>query len=220
MPPSWTTPIDNYCERIGQGFWAEPLNAVTNAGFLVAAALALVEWRKAGGKDHASLWLIAVTAVVGTGSFLFHTFANRWSMIADVAPITAFIYGYFLFALRRFFGLGWFIAAALTLLFFAASWAFGGLFPAGALNGSIDYLPALFALVALGLMPSPARPWLLAGSLVFLVSLAFRTVDQTVCAWLPVGTHYAWHTLNAVLLFILLDAAIRHGRVAKSPANT
>jgi hypothetical protein len=157
---------------------------------------------------------------VAAGSAAFHTFANRWSMIADVAPITAFIYGYFLFALRRFFALGWFIAAALTLLFFAASWAFGGLFPPGALNGSIDYLPALFALAALGAMPSPARRWLLAGSLVFLAALAFRTVDRTVCDWLPAGTHYAWHVLNAVLLSVLLDAAIRHGRVEKAPANT
>ncbi len=216
----WFAAVDIYCERTAPGLLNEPLNAVSNAAFLFAAVLATRAALRAERRDLFLWILIAIVYLVAAGSTAFHTFANRWSMIADVAPITAFIYGYFLFALRRFFGLGWFIAAALTLLFFAASWAFGGLFPAGALNGSIDYLPAFVALVALGAMPSPARRWLLAGSLVFLASLAFRTVDQTVCAWLPMGTHYAWHTLNAVLLFILLDAAIRHGRVAKPPANT
>ena len=29
--------MDNYCERVGPEFWSEPLNAVTNAAFLVAA---------------------------------------------------------------------------------------------------------------------------------------------------------------------------------------
>jgi hypothetical protein len=216
----WFAAVDIYCERTAPGLLNEPLNAFSNAAFLIAALLATRAALRAARRDPFLWILIAIVYLVAAGSTAFHTFANRWSMIADVAPITAFIYGYFLFALRRFFSLGWFIAAALTLLFFAASWAFGGLFPAGALNGSIDYLPAFFALVALGVMPSPARRWLLAGGLVFLVSLAFRTVDQTVCAWLPVGTHYAWHTLNAVLLFILLDAAIRHGRVEKPPANT
>ncbi len=23
----WTAPVDDYCERLGVGFWAEPLNA-------------------------------------------------------------------------------------------------------------------------------------------------------------------------------------------------
>lgn len=29
--------IDIYCERTAQGFWNEPLNALTNAAFLIAA---------------------------------------------------------------------------------------------------------------------------------------------------------------------------------------
>ena len=37
---AWTDPIDAYCERLGPGFWAEPLNAWTNLAFLLAALLA------------------------------------------------------------------------------------------------------------------------------------------------------------------------------------
>jgi len=41
-PESWLTPIDNYCERLGPGFRAEPLNAATNGAVLAAALYALM----------------------------------------------------------------------------------------------------------------------------------------------------------------------------------
>ena len=34
-------PIDIYCERVGPGLWAEPVNALTNLSFLAAAAFVL-----------------------------------------------------------------------------------------------------------------------------------------------------------------------------------
>ena len=43
----WTAQIDGYCERLGPGFWAEPLNALTNLAFLIAA---LVMWRRTRGQ--------------------------------------------------------------------------------------------------------------------------------------------------------------------------
>ena len=106
MATDWTAPIDAYCERIDASFWSEPVNALSNAAFLVAAAIAFARWRRAGASDLPALFLIAAVAVVGIGSFLFHTFANRWSRLADVIPIAVFIYGYFALAMRRFFGLG------------------------------------------------------------------------------------------------------------------
>ena len=29
--------VDLYCERLGPGLWAEPINAITNAAFLIIA---------------------------------------------------------------------------------------------------------------------------------------------------------------------------------------
>ena len=34
----WTAPLDHYCERVGPGFRAEPVNALTNGVFLIVAA--------------------------------------------------------------------------------------------------------------------------------------------------------------------------------------
>lgn len=248
----WCAPIDLYCERAGVGFWAEPINAVSNGAFLLAAALAFASWRAAGGRDGFTLFLIGVVAATGIGSFLFHTYANRWSLLADVIPITIFIYAFFLLAMRRFLRLGWIAAALLTLAFFGAS----AVFPAGwtALfgeeadaNGSVSYFPAALALICVGgllvlkarraetvLMNRKNQAWggedesararafldkvaapheagtaLLLAAATFAASLVFRSIDVAVCGWLPIGTHFLWHVLNAVVLFVLVRAAIR-----------
>jgi hypothetical protein len=217
MPTSWTTPIDNYCERIGPGFWSEPLNAVTNAAFVLASVYAFLLWRSAGGRDRAALWLICVTAIVGIGSFLFHTFANRWSVLADVIPIAVFIYSYFLLAMRRYLQLRWATALVATGLFVLFNMQFvrlwGSVFPGLTLNGSVGYLPAAAALVAVGTIclsrhvRKEGTALVLAAG-VFAVSLFFRSIDAAICAGLPVGTHFLWHVLNALVLLILMRAAI------------
>src|SRR5262245_30433974 len=94
----WGAKIYNYCER-GQesGFWAEPLNAISNAAFIIAALIATLAFfsqaRERRGLAEAGLILLVY--VIGTGSFLFHTYATRWASIADTAPIGLFMLAYF-----------------------------------------------------------------------------------------------------------------------------
>jgi hypothetical protein len=224
MASDWSAPIDAYCERVDASFWSEPVNALSNAAFLVAAALALAHWRRAGSADRPALYLIIVVAIVGTGSFLFHTFANRWSRLADVLPIALFIYGYFFFSMRRLLGFGPAAAIALALGFAAFSFGFERAFVLAfgqrgleLTNYSVGYFPAALALMAVGVAligssqsrrRDAGRALLLAGGL-FIVSLIFRTMDQAICAAWPLGTHFIWHVLNAAVLFILTAAAIR-----------
>ncbi|MGO4573663.1 ceramidase domain-containing protein [Microvirga sp. 2TAF3] len=219
MATSWFSPVDNYCERIDASFWSEPLNALTNAAFLIAAAFAFVQWRRAGARDWPALWLIAVTTIVGIGSFLFHTFAERWALLADVLPIAVFIYSYFFLAMRRYLRLGAIAAIAVTVLFVALNISFDrlwfGLFPAFTLNGSVGYLPAALALLAVGMLclmkgVLDAGKALLLAAGVFAGSLVFRSVDSAICSTLPMGTHFLWHMLNALVLWILMNAAIAH----------
>jgi len=208
----WTQPIDIYCERTGPAFWAEPLNAVSNAAFLVAALYAFLVWRREGERDLPALFLIVNLVAIGVGSFLFHTFANRWSVLADVVPITIFIYFYFGLAMRRFFGLDWPVAVFTLFLFGAASWG-GETFLRPLLGGSAGYAPALVALFGVGilllLISHPAGRYIFAAAIVFTVSLASRMADMPLCGEIAFGTHYLWHALNAVTLAVLILAAIR-----------
>ncbi|QGM98858.1 ceramidase domain-containing protein [Methylocystis parvus] len=207
---NWQEPVIDYCERLDGRFWSEPLNAVSNGAFLIAAAAAFTLLRKRGNTDPPAAALVAVTAVVGLGSFVFHTVATRGAMLLDVIPIAIFIYGYFLLALRRFFGLGVVAAAAVTLSF--------GLVSAlvdrnvSGLNGSVAYLPALAALTCFAALLWRGRPetarGLAGAAAIFLVSLTFRTVDRDICSLAPTGTHFVWHLLNACVLWLLLRTAI------------
>ncbi|MFZ0114592.1 MAG: ceramidase domain-containing protein [Xanthobacteraceae bacterium] len=207
---NWSEPVNFYCERASAAFWAEPVNALTNAGFLVAALAAFVEWRRAGGRDVPVLALIAVMVLIGLGSFAFHTLATRGAVYLDVIPIAVFIYGYLALALRRFLALGWLPTIATLVGYIALSRLLAHLTPPGALNGSIDYLPALAALlIMLGVVPVTVRRTVALAAAVFVISLAFRTVDRAVCGTFPLGTHFIWHLLNAVVLLVLLRAATR-----------
>ncbi len=233
---SWSTKIFAYCERAGDpAFWAEPFNAISNVAFLVAALAAAIYLARSGtGSRRIMEWLlIALVFVIGVGSFLFHTYATRWASVADTAPIGIFMIGYLGYAMRRYLGAPYLaVIAGLGVFLLAMRAAEGipcqpGLLPitlaAGrpCFNGSLGYVPALAALLLIGAAlvvrgHGAGWPVLIAGG-VFAISLTLRTVDFEVCGASSFlgrarGTHAAWHVMNALLLYILLVAAIRHGR--------
>ena len=214
----WKARIDGYCERTSDAFWAEPLNALTNAAFLIAAIAAFIWARQAGRRDLGRDLLIGITAVIGIGSFLFHTLATRWAAIADVVPILLFIVVYLALVCRRFFGLGWPLAISIGLAYVPASIGFRLLWREiadGGWGATGGYLPAIVALVvAAGLLTRrrhrAARPLALAAAL-FSLSLTFRSLDAPLCGTIPFGTHFLWHLLNGALLFWLMLTMLRHG---------
>ena len=212
----WSQQIDIYCERMGPEFWAEPVNAVTNAAFLIAAAWVLVVLRRAGRLEAGTGLLLGLLTAIGIGSFLFHTVATRWAALADVLPIMLFILAYLALTMRRGFQLTWWWAGGITLAFLPASFAVSsavGTLAGGALGGSSGYVPALLALVVAGgwLQVRGVREgqWLLAAAAVFVTSITLRTLDQPLCQATPFGTHFMWHVLNAVVLGLLIWALSR-----------
>jgi len=212
----WSQPIDLYCERTDTTFWAEPINAITNVAFLIAAGAAYVEWRRRAD-DWPVLALVVVTVLVGIGSFIFHTVATAGAALFDVIPIALFIYGYLFLALRRFFQLTPMASIAIVAAFAALSHGLATLLPPDSLNGSHAYLPALAATLVIGclLRSRPAGRAIMAAAGVLAVSLTFRTIDLVVCQAFPLGTHFAWHTLNGLVLYLLLRAAmVERGQVA------
>lgn len=237
---SWDDRIFRYCER-GQdpGFWAEPVNALSNAAFIIAALVALIQIARASDRRScaAEAALALVVLVIGIGSFLFHTYATRWAAYADTGPIGLFMIAYLAYALRRYLGVPW-LAILLAVAGFVWALKLAGdvacrpaLLPitaaAGApcLNGSAGYVPAFLTLVVVALVLAvrrhPAWRLMLAAGAVLALSLTARTLDLELCALTriggrAVGTHFLWHVLNALTLYLMLLAAIRHGRRPES----
>ena len=204
----WTAKLDLYCERTGAELLSEPVNALTNVAFFIAAWLLWRDARRRGvlsGEVQLLVWLIVA---IGIGSALFHTFATRWAHLLDLTPILVFQLAFLWLYARR--ALGWRHVAAAAL---AAAFLLVALYArqfSDLASGSITYVPALVALALLGTYHRVARkagPWLLpAAAGVFTLSLALRTVDQAVCPWLPLGTHFFWHLLNPVVLYLCVRA--------------
>ena len=203
--------LDLYCERLGPTFWAEPFNALSNVAFLIAA-YALVRRSRSSPTDAGiDVLLLCLLALVGAASFAFHTFATVWAHWLDLLFIELFIYSYFALFLRRIGALGWLRVALFLVAYATFEWVMRQAFAPGTWNGSYVYLPALAALVALSVAAvkkaaAPAARMLRRASGIFLIAIILRSVDMAVCAEWPLGTHFIWHVLNAVVLYCCVSA--------------
>jgi hypothetical protein len=205
-------PIDAYCERTSAAYWAEPVNAVTNAAFLIAAA---VMWRRTEGLPLARA-MCGVLAAIGVGSYLFHTHANGLTAAMDVGPILIFILLYIFAATRDFLGLGTWWAAGAVLAFFPYAMltvpAFDRVMPFLGSSSGYAPIPVLILAYALALRvraPETARGMAI-GAAILVVSLTFRTLDTPLCNLLPIGTHFLWHLLNGLMLGWMIEVYRRH----------
>lgn len=233
-----------YCERgTSTALLAEPLNAATNGAFLLAAlvALQLLLWRPREDRSADHYLLIGLVFLIGLGSLAFHLFATTETALADVIPISLFMLVYLGFVLNRFLRVppAW---TVLLVIGFAGLIALtgqvkcgeglialpGATVPGGkpCLNGSLFYMPALGALIVLGLLLKErghrAAPYLLWAAAVFAVSVTFRSLDMALCNdtvfdGRKIGTHFLWHLLNALTLFLLLRASLEAGAQPVQP---
>ena len=202
--------IDLYCERIGPGLWAEPLNAITNVGFVFAAWLV---WRiaiRTQLRDLGIAMLTSLIVVIGGGSFLFHTMATPFTRWLDIIPIFAFQLFYTWFYARRVINLPVAAIGVLLLVFLAAA-VYLQQHP-GVMNGSLIYAPALLVTLGLGIYhyqnQKMERGLLLAAASLFLLSIFFRSIDNAICSQVAAGTHFLWHILNAGVIYLAMRALI------------
>ena len=213
----WFQAVDAYCERTGPDYWSEPLNALTNLAFLLAAV-----WVWPGTRGYPVARALAVNlGIIGVGSWMFHTQATRIAELADVLPIAAFILIYVFAASRDLLGLrtGWAIATAVAFLPYAAAtvpvWS---LLPG--LGSSAGYMPVPVLILAYAWLlrdrnPAAARGFCLGAGLL-LISIAFRSADGPLCGIWPYGTHFIWHLINAVMLAQMIRVLVR-GHLARRP---
>lgn len=206
-----TQHVDGYCERLDPSFWSEPINAITNAAFIIAA---IYMWRRSDGLLLAKLLCIVLFAI-GVGSFLFHTFAQAWAGIADVLPIILYILVYIFAATRDFWNQRAWIAGLAVVLFFPYAALLTPLFaqiPGFESSSAYGPVPLLIFAYAFGLRnraPETAKGLAIGASIVCL-SLFFRSIDEPLCNVLPFGTHFLWHILNGLALGWMIEVYRRH----------
>jgi hypothetical protein len=201
---NWNREIDLYCERTGPGLFEEPLNALSNLGFVLAAWLV---WRKGRGRTWDMRVLACLIALVGVASLAFHTFAMQWAAAIDTAAIALFIWFFLQRLLVRAVGFGNISALLMVMSYAVTAYMVERYFNAEWLNGSIAYVPPLVVLggVSVSFVATKGAlgaPFFIA-TILFGLSLVLRTIDLAVCHVFHAGTHFLWHLLNAAVLYAL-----------------
>ena len=205
-----TDVMDVYCERVGPGLLAEPLNAVSNISFLLAAWAAWVLAKRTGTLSAGVRVLIAIAASVGIGSILWHTYPTSLTLILDIVPILIFIIWYIWLYTRNVIGMRSLFAVASVAAFLLGTFL---VIPySDVLHGALVYVPGLMVPLVLGVFHARerivARFTLLAAAGVYMAALFFRTIDNEVCPVLPIGTHYLWHILIGLVTYLVMRSLI------------
>ena len=205
-----TLAVTDYCERSGADFWGEPVNALSNLSFIVAAVIISQQLRR----DRVAGWdrwlLVVLMCAIGIGSFLWHTLVTAWAEWADVLPILLFINIFLLSFLYRVVQLRLRGMLMLFVLFHSLNLILYGYAPADVLNGSIFYLPTLLgfylAWFYIRRQHHSAAGLMLTASVIFSLAFAARTLDQLFCASFPLGTHFIWHVLICCTMYYGIQA--------------
>ena len=208
---NWFETIDGYCERIDASFWSEPLNAVTNAVFLMAAIWVLRR-EELNNKARALAFLLGM---IGIASFLFHSVATAWAGALDVLFILLFTLLYIFVATEDFLGLPRRSALVVTLGYFPFSVVVDWLtLPLSFLGSTRIYIPILILIILYSLILYKKFPYLsrglAMGALLLTISMFARSVDLPLCETIPTGTHFLWHVINAIMLAWMIEVYRRH----------
>lgn len=208
---NWFATIDGYCERIDASFWSEPLNAVTNVVFLMAAIWVLRR-EELNNKARALAFLLAM---IGLASFLFHSVATAWAGALDVLLILLFTLLYIFVATEDFLGLPRRSALVVTLGYFPFSVVVEWLtLPLSFLGSTRIYIPILVLITLYSLILYKKFPYLsrglAMGALLLTISMLARSVDLPLCETIPTGTHFLWHVINAIMLAWMIEVYRRH----------
>ncbi len=217
---NWHDTVDIYCERLSPAFWAEPVNAITNIFFILAAVFALRLWKNSAARTWDSLVLAILMLVVGVGSFTFHTVATRWAGLADVLPIAFFIHFSFGVFLYRVANAGLMVSMLGVFLFGLYSVGIQKVIPPEILNRSGQYMGAVTLLLGISLYcyvaRIPSMKYFVLALLTFAVSLTLRSFDMAICESFPIGIHFMWHVLNSIVMFFVFKGIISYSRVSVS----
>lgn len=213
---NWSEQVDGYCERLDFAYWAEPVNAVTNLAFIIAA---LIMWRRAG--TGPARIMTAILFCIGVGSYLFHTHATRWAGLADVAPIGIFILTYLFFVNRYVVGWPLWASALGTAAFLPYAAVLVPILdgvPFLAISNFYWTVPILLVVYAIMLrrrLPDVARGFVI-GAAILCLSITIRSVDLVWCEAWPLGTHFGWHILNGIMLGWMIEVLNRHLEARRS----
>ena len=122
----------------------------------------------------------------------------------------------YLFAVNRdVWGLQWWVAGLATAVFFPYAAVVVQVTNALPFFGISNFYWSV-PILLLAYAPFVARKnratavGMVGGAFLLSISIAVRSVDETLCHVWPIGTHIGWHSLNSLMLPMMIEIYRRH----------
>lgn len=195
-----------YCETPVStfSFPAEPINTITNLVIIGYAVLLFFLFQKK--KPNTDLYVLAsLLLATGVGSLLWHGYRTGLTLVFDVVPGVLFLLVFIFVWARRVWGLYGGVASLIG--FFAFVWGLTALMGVGERRGPpITVVWATVVGSAILFYATRAKYGKVAWLSMVVVALAiiaffFRSIDLSVCQYLPFGTHFLWHIFLSTAAF-------------------
>lgn len=209
-------PIPIYCERGSLGFFEEPLNAISNIALIFAGLgiYKLLIKNKIQEVEYKALLILVF--IIGVGSFLWHVTRNVYALILDAAPV-ALTFALITYILLSKLIKQKLIALSIALMliptrFFISSFAptdISGSLIRNLINTTSFLLIILWTIRKYGRVAFDGLTVLT----VYLVAITARSLDLQVCPTFYIGTHFLWHILNALAIYLAVRLIIKLEKV-------
>ena len=195
-------------------FPAEPWNAVTASLFVVVALAWLVRLRGRYRGYPFLMSCLAVLLVGGVGGTLYHALRTRQVYYyLDVVPIQLLpIAGAAFLTVRLWRRRGWLYLGGALLAYLGTSALLLTLVLPQSRQLAVNLNYA--ALAAVVLLPTAAvlvatrfrhAGWVVAALIAFAIAWFFRLLDARVGVYLPMGSHWLWHTFGAACTALVIE---------------
>ena len=198
--------MDFYCERTNNQIFNEPINAVSNIFFIIVS-ISLFKILRKNQSDKIYYVQPILIFFIGIGSFLFHLKPNLITLYSDIIPIFLFSLSFIFLFNRNVIKISNLNSALLFILFLTLLLFITPKLKYEILNGSEFYFANYFFLamytIWLYFKKSDFFQLLFLGFIFFNLSILLRSIDNHICNYLSIGTHFLWHFFNAYLLKIL-----------------
>jgi hypothetical protein len=199
-----------YCELPFNNVIFEPLNTITNLFFIFAGIILWNELKSQNKLDNKGMYFSILIITIGVGSLAWHLYRHSSTLLFDSIPIGIFVLTYLFFYLRKI------VKKISTLIllyfgFFVYSFLISFLitkYISGLEGAGTFYFVAISYFFVLQIYNWANKIPIIRSSviatMVFMLSLLLRQIDLLICSKITIGTHFLWHTLNALTLYLLV----------------
>ena len=197
-----------YTETHPGHFVVEPWNAFSSLLMLIPAIYWLYRIRGNWSTNKFLLYCISLVVIGGFGSALFHGLRiSRFFLMMDILPSAVLSLSIAIYIWNMILKKWWYVLLIIVPTFFLRFLLFGRLPHHLAINLSYFIAGFIIALpLLIILFRTRFEKWLevVSAIILFILALSFRELDSFRIDWLPMGTHFLWHTFAAAGTYYVL----------------